>query len=176
MKKQDTKNRKRLPGLAMTAVMALALATDASADNIRGFPGKVPAAYGQECAACHTAYPPGMLPARSWQRIMNGLEHHYGTDASLDAASVRQLSEWLQAHAGTFKRANLEPPEDRITKSVWFERKHRKIDPAVWKLAAVKSAGNCIACHTRADRADYGDATRRPPAGMDACLLRGWDD
>ena len=25
--------------------------------------------YQQECAACHVAYPPGMLPADSWQRL-----------------------------------------------------------------------------------------------------------
>jgi hypothetical protein len=26
--------------------------------------------YRQECAACHIAYPPGMLPADSWRRIL----------------------------------------------------------------------------------------------------------
>jgi hypothetical protein len=35
---------------------------------------------------------------------MAGLDQHYGTDASLDAATVQQLGGWLQAHAGTYKR------------------------------------------------------------------------
>lgn len=39
--------------------------------------------YRQECASCHIAYPPGALPASSWQRILGNLQHHYGTDASL---------------------------------------------------------------------------------------------
>ena len=43
--------------------------------------------YQQECAACHLAYPPGLLPAASWQRLMSNLPRHFGTDASLDAAT-----------------------------------------------------------------------------------------
>ena len=62
-------------------------------------PIKVPPAYTQECASCHTAYPPGLLPAPSWRRLLNNLPRHFGTDASLDAATVRELSGWLQAHA-----------------------------------------------------------------------------
>ena len=58
-----------------------------------------------------------MLPARSWQRIMSGLDQHFGTDASLDAATVAQLGQWLQTHAGTYKRVNEEPPQDRITRT-----------------------------------------------------------
>lgn len=27
--------------------------------------------YQQECSSCHVAYPPDMLPAASWQRLMN---------------------------------------------------------------------------------------------------------
>jgi mono/diheme cytochrome c family protein len=132
--------------------------------------------YTQECAACHTAYPPGMLPARSWQRIMTGLDQHYGTDASLDAATVHQLNTWLQAHAGTYKRVAEEPPQDRITRSAWFERKHRQIEPATWKLPSVKSAANCAACHTGADRGDYDDDNLQFPAGMSARQRQAWND
>ncbi len=48
--------------------------------------------YQQECAACHVAYPPGLLPAASWQRVMDNLPRHYGTDASLDPATLKELS------------------------------------------------------------------------------------
>ena len=60
--------------------------------------------YKAECAACHTAYPAGMLPAPSWKRLMVNLNKHYGTDASLDEASVREISGWLQTNAGTYKQ------------------------------------------------------------------------
>lgn len=157
-------------GLGLTALSA------AHADSGPMLPRDMPAAYTQECAACHTAYPPGMLPARSWQRIMTGLDQHYGTDASLDAATVQQLNTWLQAHAGTYKRVADEPPQDRITRSVWFERKHRQIELATWKLPSVKSAANCAACHTGADRGDYDDDNLQFPAGMSARQRRAWND
>ena len=152
------------------------LAGMARADSGSRLPARVPQAYTQECASCHTAYPPAFLPAASWQRIMAGLNQHYGTDASLDAPTVRQIGDWLQAHAGTYKRVREAPPQDRITRSAWFERKHRDIDAAVWKLPSVKSAANCAACHTGADQGLYSDHDLRMPAGLDARQRRAWQD
>lgn len=163
--------------LTLTLLLGAACLPAAHADSGRMMPANPPVAYAQECAACHTAYPPGLLPAASWQRIMNGLDKHYGTDASLDPAAVRQISTWLQAHAGTYKRVTqTPPPQDRITRSAWFERKHREVDPQVWKHASVKTPANCVACHTRADRGDFDDDNLRFPAGLDARYRRAWND
>ncbi len=126
-------------------------------------PGTVLPKYTQECAACHMAYPPGMLPGASWQRIMAGLDKHYGADASLDAASVQQISTWLQANAGTYKRVREAPPQDRITQSGWFARKHHEVAPEVWKRASVKGAANCMACHAGADKGDFNEHKVRIP-------------
>jgi mono/diheme cytochrome c family protein len=157
-------------GLSMVALSSV------HADSGRLLPRDMPAAYTQECAACHTAYPPGMLPAPSWNRIMNGLDKHYGTEASLDAATVKQLSTWLQTNAGTYKRVRETPPEDRITRSEWFLREHRKLDPSVWSHMSVKSAANCAACHTGADRGEYDDDNLRFPAGLDQRHRRAFMD
>ena len=132
--------------------------------------------YQQECAACHLAYPAGLLPAGSWKRLMGSLDQHFGTDASLDAASVREISGWLQTHAGTYKRVAEEPPQDRITRSAWFVRKHDEVQPAVWKLPSVKSAANCAACHTGADQGDYDDDNLRMPAGLTLRQRWAWFD
>ena len=151
----------------LAAALGFAASGAAHADDGRWMPSSIPAAYTAECAACHTAYAPGMLPARSWQPIMAGLDKHYGSDASLDAATVKELSGWLQANAGTYKRTAEAPPEDRITRSAWFERKHRHVDdPAVWKLASVKSAAHCAACHTGADQGRFDDDNLKVPAGL----------
>jgi hypothetical protein len=116
--------------------------------------------YRQECAACHIAYPPGMLPAASWHRILNNLPHHYGTDASLDPATVKELATWLTAHAAPGK---VTPAEDRITRSSWFVNQHEEVSARNWKLLAVKSASNCVACHTRADQGDFNERFTRLP-------------
>ena len=143
------------------AALLLAASQLALADKTPSVP--LLPAYQQECAACHIAYPPGMLPAASWQRLMGNLQNHYGTDASLDAATVKQLSVWLNTHAGTYKRVREAPPQDRITQSAWFERKHRDIEPAEWKRASIGSRANCMACHTRADQGDFDDDRVRIP-------------
>lgn len=119
--------------------------------------------YQQECGACHVAYPPGMLPSASWQRVMANLPRHYGTDASLDAATVRELSTWLNTHAGTWKRVSEAPLEDRVTRSAWFVREHREVASATWKLPAIKSPSNCAACHTQADQGDFRERNIRIP-------------
>jgi mono/diheme cytochrome c family protein len=172
-------NRPPAPGTArglLTLALALALSPLAWADR-NTMPARVLPAYPQECASCHTAYAPGMLPRQSWSRIMGGLDKHYGTDASLDEATVRQIAVWLDAHAGTYKRTGAEaPPQDRITRSAWFERKHRPLDAPVWKLPSVKSPANCTACHSRADEGDYGDHSLRMPAGLPASYHRYWQD
>lgn len=124
-------------------------------------------AYQAECSACHVAFPPGLLPTVSWQRLMANLPRHFGTDASLDAATAKSIDAWLQAHAADTARsrrtATAPPPEDRITRSAWFVREHREVTPAAWTRASVKSPANCAACHTRADQGDFSERSVRIP-------------
>ncbi len=149
----------------VVAILAFLTVASAIADS-NLLPRQALPIYQQECAACHMAYPPGLLPARSWARLMGGLEKHYGSDASLDTATVQKISRWLQTEAGTYKRVAEEPPEDRITRSAWFVSKHRKLDPEIWKHVAIKSAANCVACHTGADKGDFDDDGVKLPAGV----------
>lgn len=172
----DTQHRSWCQAPWPLVLLVMVASMSARADGGRLMPPNAPAAYAQDCASCHLAYPPSLLPPRSWQRLMGGLDKHYGNDASLDATTVQQINGWLQAHAGTYKRVNEEPPQDRITRSAWFERKHRKIDPAVLKLASVKSAANCAACHTAADRGVFDDDNLKYPAGTDARMRRSFND
>jgi len=119
--------------------------------------------YQQECAACHVAFPPGLLPAASWRRLMDNLPRHFGTDASLEAPAAAQISSWLAANAGTSRRGREEPPQDRITRSAWFEHEHGGIAAATWKSPQVKSASNCAACHTTANQGVFNEHDVRIP-------------
>ncbi|MEY4726640.1 MAG: hypothetical protein RLZ36_1267 [Pseudomonadota bacterium] len=121
------------------------------------------AVYIQECGSCHLAFPPNLLPKTSWQRLMNGLDTHYGSDASLDAAVQKQIDVWLQNYGGQSKRAREEPPQDRITRSGWFARKHRELSAATFQRASIKSPTNCTACHRDATRGDFEESRVRIP-------------
>jgi len=149
-------------GAAALALLALGTAP-ARADRLA-----VPQlkAYQQECAACHLAYPPGLLPAASWQRLVAGLPQHFGTDASVDPATARQLAEWLSANAGTYKKVARDPsppPQDRITRSAWFVHEHGEVPAATWQRPAIKSPANCAACHTQAEQGDFRERKLRIP-------------
>jgi hypothetical protein len=122
-----------------------------------------PAAYRPECASCHVAYPPRLLPAASWRRLMTDLPHHFGTDASLDEPTRQALADWLVANAGSGRRDREAPPQDRITLSSWFVHEHDEVPAGAWKRAAVKSPSNCSACHTQADRGDFDEHGIRIP-------------
>jgi len=158
------RHRIHLQRVLFGLIASLSLANAALADDDKRAP-RIPVLpkYQQECAACHVAYPPGILPAASWQRVMHNLQRHFGTDASLDPATVKELSAWLTANAGTYKRVREEPSEDRITRSAWFIGKHHEVPAATWKLPAVKSAANCAACHTRADQGEFRERDIRIP-------------
>jgi hypothetical protein len=119
--------------------------------------------YKTECAACHLAYPPGLLSADTWQRVLTNLPRHYGTDASLDGATVKELSTWLSANGATDRRIREAPPEDRITRSAWFIRQHDEVPAATWQRPAIKSASNCAACHTGAEQGDFNERNVRVP-------------
>jgi mono/diheme cytochrome c family protein len=149
--------------IVLSAVICIGLPVAMADSNKNGV--SLLARYKQECAACHTGYQPGMLPAASWQRIMGGLHRHNGVDASLDAVDVREISAWLDVNAGTFKGASEEPPHDRITKSAWFLRKHneREISPTVWKRPSVGSPSNCVACHAKAEQGNFNERDIRIP-------------
>lgn len=155
---------KHLQRIAFGLLMAAAAAAQVHADSMGARTPALPK-YQQECAACHMAYPPGLLPAASWQNLMNTLSKHYGTDASLDDASRRELSAWLQANAGTYKRVSEEPPQNRITKSAWFLRKHndREVPPSVWSRASVGTPSNCAACHGNAAQGNFSERDIKIP-------------
>lgn len=141
----------------------LAMSMSGRADEDRAVHIPALPKYQQECASCHVAYPPGLLPAKSWRRLMRGLPNHFGTDASLDPAAVQQLSMWLERHAATGIRGQTAPPEDRITRSAWFGREHREISASTWQLPKVKGTSNCATCHVHANQGVFDEHDIRIP-------------
>ena len=139
------------------------LAIPASAAKM-SMPSDATKSYEAECASCHMAYPPGLLGQKNWQSIMSGLDKHFGTDASLDAKTESEISQWLLKNAATKKKYAALAPDNRITKTSWFIRKHDEVRADVWKRAGVKSPANCAACHQNAVKGNFDEDNIRIPA------------
>lgn len=116
-----------------------------------------------ECGSCHVAFPPRLLPAGSWRAMMSGLDKHFGSDASLDAADAREIGAFLEQHAKRRKLETTDKPVLRITETRWFKREHRKVADSVWNNPKVKSPANCAACHTQAESGDYRERNIKIP-------------
>ena len=145
--------------LACALISSLSMTGTAFADDV--FAGSN-AKWKTECGSCHVAYPAQLLPATSWQRLMKGLDKHFGTDASVDAATAAEIGAFLNQYAGS-KRGIAGETTLRVSETAWFQREPRKVDAATWKNPKVKSAANCAACHTAAEAGDYRERGIRIP-------------
>lgn len=45
------------------------------------------------------AYPPGLLMASGWQKMMGGLNKHFGSNASNGCALPQEITQFLTLHA-----------------------------------------------------------------------------
>lgn len=141
---------------------ALGVAASAVAGDLRP-PRGSNAAWSSECGSCHVAYPPRLLPASSWRAIVQGLDRHFGTDASVDPKAAASIGAFLEANAGRERAGIAGTPLLRITETRWFSHEHSGQAAAVWKRGQIKSPADCAACHRQAAAGDYGERTLRLP-------------
>jgi len=137
--------------------------------------------YINECASCHFAYQPGLLPERSWRKVMSNLENHFGDDATLDPEDAKTLLNYLVENsadkAQQFKRSRKIYKSIRagetpvaVSQTRYFKHEHRGIPKRLIRQKEVRSLSNCMACHTTADKGIYGErAIKIPNYGR-------WDD
>ena len=153
-------NMKKIPLIAFSILMTVSPTFAAKMT----MPADAPASYEAECASCHMAYPPALLSEQSWKNVMSGLSKHFGTDASVDAKTQTEITSWLIKNAATRQKYSETAPENRITKTSWFIRKHDEVRPEVWKRASIKSPANCGACHIDAAKGIFSENNIKIPA------------
>jgi len=152
---------------AVGAIIAACLATPAArAEEGERFPPVRDDLTLAECSDCHMAFPPALLPARSWQALMAGLDNHFGENASIDAATAAHITDYLVANAadtgGKRRRvlrglAENEVPL-RISETPWWIRRHSgEVRPGAFEDPRVGSKANCGACHRDAVRGVFED-------------------
>jgi cytochrome b len=116
---------------------------------------KLPKEYVKECASCHSLYPSAYLSAESWTKVFDGLDKHFGTDASLDDGTMQTLKEYVVANAGPNKNSKFSMKSSaengiEITKTEVWKKKHEDIPKEVF-LQKKTRPSNCVACHKDAN-------------------------
>ncbi len=139
--------------------------------------------YKEECGSCHFAYQPGLLPAKSWEKLLDekALAKHFGENAELDKDTLAVIHDYAVANAADksyWKRARkiavategVEAPL-RITEVRYIKRKHHDIPEKMIKgNKDVKSLSYCDACHTQANKGVFDEDTVKIPN------YPNWDD
>jgi hypothetical protein len=165
-----------LTAVGTLSLLALTLPSGGEARGDGGYdlmPHSTNKNWQQECASCHLAYPPSLLPRASWQRLMGSLEQHFGENASLDPASQADILRFLEANAAdsggsrmgdkVMQRMDTNTAPLRITETRWFVRKHDEVPRDTWSRKSVGSAANCVACHRQAEQGRFNEHDIRIP-------------
>jgi len=126
-----------------------------------------------ECSSCHMLYHPGLLPERSWKKIMTGLDNHFGENASLDAVTRDEITKFLALNSADKQdnrrssRINQSIPANtsplRISETNYFLSKHDELSASTFKRKSIGSASNCIACHQGAEKGNFSESQIRIP-------------
>ncbi len=130
-------------------------------------------AWEEECANCHLAYHPSLLPERSWAALLKNQNDHFGEDLMIDSDVIRELTDFAIAnsaeHGATeaarkiMDRENPDMTPLRITETRYWIRKHHEIEDKVWQQSNVNGKAQCDACHSDAVQGWFEDSKMTIP-------------
>lgn len=131
--------------------------------------------YAEECGSCHFAYQPGLLPAKSWEKLLtpDALHNHFGEVADLDKDVLTEIRTYVldnssdKSYYKLSRKVNVATEDEaplRITDVSFIKRKHHDIPEKMIKdNKDVKSLSNCNACHTKAEKGIFKEDTVNIP-------------
>ncbi len=129
--------------------------------------------WNEACGECHLAFHPTLLPARSWELMLEQQEDHFDDDLFLEDDTIDELLIYAKANSADLEqteaawRMNSNIPANetplRISEVSYWKRKHEEIDDEIWKRNEIKSKANCGACHLDAKQGTFEDADMRIP-------------
>lgn len=131
--------------------------------------------YSDECGSCHFAYQPGLLPAKSWEKLLTpeALHDHFGEVADLDKDTLTAIREYVLDNSSDksyyliSRKINVATEDEtplRITDVRFIKRKHHDIPEKMVKgNKDVQSLSNCNACHTKAAKGIFKEDTVNIP-------------
>lgn len=103
--------------------------------------------YIEQCASCHIALPPAVLPTESWQTIVLD-PAHYGVSLNLTQFDQRLILNYLQPYSRRHTRRGARPY--RLRDSDYFQALHPKVE-----LPTPLNLRSCTSCHINAAEPDF---------------------
>jgi len=173
----DTPPRRGRPVVAGVIVVGLASALTCGVVRLAAVPARLPPTvldptYAEQCGACHVVFSPSLNPAAVWDAILADLQHHFGNDASLDAAQVAEIRIYLDANSAEHwdtLPANLLRERDpanplRMTATPYWRHIHADTPGSVFASRAVGAKYACDACHRDAAIGRFAPQRIKVPA------------
>ncbi len=130
--------------------------------------------WNEECGACHLAFHPSLLPARSWQYLFEQQDNHFQEELMLDDETLNELLQYALNNSAEQKKTEAAWKINRaigrderplqITAVSYWKDKHSAISDITWQQEAVQSKANCGACHYDAEQGTFQDAAMRIPS------------
>ena len=179
MQKQATNTAQIISATLLSAILLFGvggMVIYALEDEITYQPDEL---YLDECGACHYAYPPGLLPAASWQGIMASLDDHFEDNAETDEETANYVTNYLVQNSlrpgGNPKWSVLlrnipQNPPLRIVELPGFQQAHESELELIEDLdMGWEFFSPCADCHRQADqglfdkellRGGYGPTSR----------------
>lgn len=145
-----------LIGGATVKPAIVAQATPAESGTLEEIPARYKLGrelYVENCASCHLALPPEVLPSETWRRLLLEPEQHYGQQLKpLIGPTLLVMWEYLR----TFSRpqAKKEQLPYRVSESRFFKALHPRV-----KFPEKVSLGSCLSCHPGAAQSNYRSLT-----------------
>jgi cytochrome b len=110
-----------------------------------------------ECSGCHLAYPPGILPAASWDRMLDEQHEHFGEDLGLSPAKIAVLRDYARrmppASWGAWKlqrSATAAGSPQRLSEVAFWRHAHHGLPDSAFRPPSSAGRHECEACHADA--------------------------
>lgn len=123
--------------------------------------------WSEACSECHTLHHPSLLPARSWQKMMDQQQQHFEEDLALDIESRQQITRFLMTYSAesanseaSWKISNSIDQSSaplQITQTPYWIEKHSALADSLWELPSVGGKIHCDGCHQDAAAGTYRD-------------------
>ncbi|MEG4515600.1 MULTISPECIES: diheme cytochrome C [unclassified Microcoleus] len=108
--------------------------------------------YLENCATCHIALPPQVLPTETWRRLLQDPQH-YGQTLKLLVDPPRILV-WNYLQTFSRPQAKDEEVAYRVASSRYFKALHPKV-----KLSQPANISSCVTCHPGASQYNFRKLT-----------------